>query len=96
MQKDGVNKSHGHKGEPYSIFKYKGGVNCHHRWERRIYKKRKKIDGSPYGGSPLTGTKFVNVNQAVREGFKLPKQPTEVSVAPIDMPDQGHHPNWRP
>lgn len=96
MEKNGVNKSHGHKGEAYSIFKYKGGVNCHHRWERRIYKKRKKIDGSPYGGSPLTGTRFVNVNQAVREGFKLPKQPTEVSVAPVDMPRNGHHPNWKP
>jgi len=36
----------------------------------------------------------VNVNQAVREGFKLPKNPQEVAVAPIDMPRQGHHPNY--
>lgn len=96
MGESGVNQKHGHKGEPYSIFLYKGGVNCHHRWERRIYKKRKKKNGEPYGGNSLTGTKFVNVNQAVREGFKLPKQPAEVAVAPIDMPDNGHHPNWRP
>lgn len=92
----GVNKEHGHKGKPYSIFKYKGGVNCYHRWERRIYKKRKKVNGEPYGGSPLTGTRFVNVNQAVREGFKLPRQPREVAIAPVDMPNQGHHPNWKP
>ena len=94
MSARGVNKSFGHKGKNYSLFKYKGGVNCYHRWERRIYKKRLKKDGEEWGGNALQGTKFVNVNQAVREGFKLPKNPKEVSVAPIDMPRQGHHPNY--
>ena len=95
MSARGVNKSFGHKGKNYSLFKYKGGVNCYHRWERRIYKKRLKKDGEEWGGNALQGTKFVNVNQAVREGFKLPKNPKEVSVAPIDMPRQGHHPNYK-
>jgi len=91
----GVNKQHGHKGRNYSIFKYQGGVNCHHRWERRIYKKRLKNDGTEWGGDALAGTKFVNVNQAVREGFKLPKNPKEVSEANIDRKDRGHHPNYK-
>ena len=94
MSARGVNKKFGHKGRNYSIFKYKGGPSCYHRWERRIYKKKLKKDGEPYGGNALAGTKFVNVNQAVRAGFKLPKNPSEVSVAPIDMPRQGHHPNY--
>ena len=94
MSAQGVNKKHGHKGRNYSIFKYKGGVNCHHRWERRIYKKKLTKDGEVYGGDALKGTDFVNVNQAVREGFKLPKNPSEVGVAPIDMPRNGHHPNY--
>ena len=93
MSARGVNKSFGHKGRNYSLFKYKGGVNCYHRWERRIYKKRLKKDGTEWGGNALQGTKFVNVNQAVRAGFKLPKNPKEVAVAPIDMPRQGRHPN---
>lgn len=91
----GVNKKHGHKGRNYSIFKYKGGVNCHHRWERRIYKKKLKKDGTPYGGDALKGTEYVNVNQAVRAGFKLPKNPKEVAIAPVDMKDGGHHPNYK-
>ena len=91
----GVNKKFGHKGRNYSIFKYKGGVNCYHRWERRIYKKKITKKGEPWGGNALAGTKFVNVNQAVRAGFKLPKNPNEVAVAPIDMPRQGHHPNYK-
>jgi hypothetical protein len=94
MSARGVNKSFGHKGRNYSLFKYKGGVNCYHRWERRIYKKKLKKDGTEWGGNALQGTKFVNVNQAVREGFKLPKNPKEVAKAPIDMPRQGHHPNY--
>ena len=94
MSARGVNKSFGHKGRNYSLFKWKGGVNCYHRWERRIYKKKLNKNGEPYGGDALRGTKFINVNQAVRQGFKLPKNPKEVAVAPIDMPRQGHHPNY--
>jgi len=94
MSARGVNKSFGHKGRNYSLFKYKGGVNCYHRWERRVYKKKLNKNGEPYGGDALRGTRYVNVNQAVREGFKLPKNPKEVAVAPIDMPRQGHHPNY--
>ena len=94
MSARGVNKSFGHKGRNYSLFKYKGGVNCYHRWERRIYKKRLKKDGTEWGGNALQGTKFVNVNQAVRAGFKLPKNPKEVAIAPIDLPNNGHHPSW--
>lgn len=94
MSARGVNKSLGHKGRSYSLFLYKGGVNCYHRWERRIYKKKLKKNGEPYGGDALKGTKFVNVNQAVREGFKMPKNPNKVAIAPINMPNQGHHPNY--
>ena len=39
----GVNKELGHKGRNYSLFKFKGGKNCHHFWEMRVY--RKKVDG---------------------------------------------------
>lgn len=91
----GVNKEHGHKGQNYSLFKWQGGVNCYHIWERRIYKKRFKKDGTPFGGNALQGTKFVNVNEAVRQGFKLPKNPKEVAEANIERADRGHHPNYR-
>lgn len=94
MSFKGVNNSFGHKGQNYSIFRFKGGVNCYHRWERRIYKKKLKADGTLWGGNALQGTDFKNVNQAIREGWKINKQPKDVAVAPIDMPDQGHHPNY--
>jgi hypothetical protein len=59
MSFNGVNNKFGHNGQNYSLFKYKGGVNCHHRWERRIYKKKLKQNGEPYAGDALFGTRFV-------------------------------------
>jgi hypothetical protein len=91
----GVNKSHGHKGQNYSLFRWAGGVNCTHVFERVVFRKRLKKDGTPWGGDALKGTDFVNVNQAVREGFKLPKNPPEVSEANSTRKDRGHHPNWK-
>ena len=35
----GVNKELGHNKAHYSLFKFKGGKNCHHFWELRVYKK---------------------------------------------------------
>jgi hypothetical protein len=94
MSAQGVNKDFGHKGRNYSIFKYKGGPYCFHRWERRVYKKKLKADGTVWGGNALQGTTFKNVNQAIKEGFKINSQPKEVSIAPIDMENGGHHPDW--
>ena len=89
----GANKELGHKGQAYSIFKFKGGINCFHRWERRIYKKKLKKDGTLWGGNALQGTNFKNVNQAIREGWKPAKNPKEVAIAPIDLPNKGAYPD---
>lgn len=36
----GVNRPLGHKNRNYSLFRFKGGVNCHHFWELRVYKSK--------------------------------------------------------
>ena len=78
------------QGQPYNVWLYKGGANCHHAWERRVYRKKLKKDGEVWGGNPLQGTKKVNVNQAIREGAVLAKNPKEVAQAPIDTPTKGY------
>jgi hypothetical protein len=95
MSFKGINKSHGHKGQNYSLFKWAGGVNCSHIFQRVVFRKRFKKDGTLWGGNALAGTNYVNVNQAIREGFKLPKNPKEVSQANSTRADKGHHPNWK-
>ena len=82
------------QGAPYSVWLYKGGANCYHRWERRVYRKKLTKDGKIYGGGTLSGTSIINVNEAVRQGFKLPKNPKEVAIAPIDADYQGYTPAY--
>lgn len=99
MQADGVNSELGHNKQPYSIWKHKGGVNCHHKWERRIYMKRTKADGTPWGGSAMNGVKKITVGQAKKMGFD-PKRnkfrnDRRVAEAQIDRGDKGHHPSYR-
>ena len=71
------------QGQSYSVWLYKGGANCYHRWERRVYRKKLTKEGKIYGGGTLNGTDIINVNEAVRQGFKLPKNPKDVAIAPI-------------
>ena len=93
MSADGVNGEFAHSGGKYDIFLYAGGVNCYHRWERRIYKKKRQADGKPYIGNALQNTFPVNVNEARRQGAKIPTNPKDVAVAEIDKPNKGAYPS---
>lgn len=99
MQADGVNSQLGHNKQPYSIWRHKGGVNCHHKWERRIYMKRTKADGTPWGGSAMNGVKKITVGQARKNGFDPNRNKfrndRRVAEAQIDRADKGHHPSYR-
>ena len=75
MSFKGVNRKLGHQGRNYSLLKYKGGKNCHHFWELRVYRK--------------IGSGEVNIDEAVKDGLILPKNPEEMGIRPIDMPDGG-------
>jgi len=83
----GVNKSFGHKGQSYDLFKYKGGVNCGHYWSEVLYRLKSKT--------------MKKVIQNYDEVDNIPKSysPTpvghkEAKIAPKDMPNDGHHPSY--
>ena len=98
MQSDGVNSELGHGKNPYSIWRHKGGVNCHHKWERRIYMKRTKADGTPWGGEAMNGVYKVTKKEARKGGYSENKKKfindTRVAEAQIDRADKGHHPSY--
>ena len=73
----GVNKELGHKGSNYSLAKYKGGKNCHHYWEKRVFKKKTRVDES----------------DALADGYTAPNNPSELPIRPTDMPNGGAYPN---
>ena len=98
MGNDGVNGQFAPSGEnSYSIWKYKGGVNCHHRWERLTF-RRKQIKGKFLPKQPnemgenrdLSNYDEVSNKSADKVG--VPFSPSGWDTAktrPIDMPNKG-------
>ena len=79
MGKKSVNAGFGKGGsDTYSIWLYKGGARCNHKWFRKTYqiKEGKK--------SQITS------GQAKSKGFKMPKNAQKVPVAPKDMKYKGY------
>ena len=91
MSMQGVNGKFAHSGGKYDIFLYGGGVNCYHRWERRVFKKKLNEDGKPKGGNAMQQTTAVNVNEAKRQGYKPVKNAKDVAIAEIDKPNNGRY-----
>jgi hypothetical protein len=89
----GVNKQLGHKGQPYDLFKFKGGVNCGHYWSEVLYKLKTKKDGKGYlEDKALSSSEEV---ASIPKSYKpRPYGTAESKIAPIDMPNNGHHPNY--
>lgn len=88
----GVNNSFGHNGENYSLFKYKGGVNCGHVWNENLYRLKTKTDGTPYVDKSLSSSEEVDNIAGYNPN---PSGWAEAQIAPIDMPNRGHHPNYK-
>jgi len=88
----GVNIEFGHNGQNYSLFKYKGGVNCSHVWNENLYRLKTKTDGTPYVDKALSSSEEVDSIEGYNPN---PAGWSEAQIAPIDMPNRGHHPNYK-
>ena len=82
MDRIPVNAGFGKNGAAtYSIWLYKGGARCSHRWTRKIYAKK---DGQKGLGENISTTK------AISEGFKPEKNAKKVGIAPRNMQYEGY------
>jgi hypothetical protein len=94
----GVNGQFAPSGQSsYSIWKYKGGVNCHHRWERLTF-RRKQIKGKflpKQPGESGENRDLENYNEVSNKSANnagVPFSPSgweTASTRPIDMPNKG-------
>ena len=89
----GVNQSFGHKGQAYDLFKFKGGVNCGHFWQENLYRLKKKTDGSYYKDKALSSSQ--EVASIPKSYTPRPRGNAQSKIAPKDMPNNGHHPNYK-
>jgi calcineurin-like phosphoesterase family protein len=71
----------------FDRFLYKGGGNCHHRWNKQVYASFSGVGIDV--NSPRA--KQVAVRKAEKLGYVI-KNPTLVSVRPIDMVNRGFLP----
>lgn len=90
----GVNKSFGHKGKPYNLFRFKGGVNCGHFWSEQLYRLKKKTNGKYIDKSDKIKD-FVEVNNIPKTYKAKPRGWKDAKTAPADMKNKGHHPNYK-
>ena len=65
----------------YSIWKYKGGGDCHHKWLRQTFKGKTE-------GNLANQDANISTNKARKDGFN-PVNEKEVSMKPKDMPNRG-------
>jgi hypothetical protein len=84
-----VNEGWGPRGaDTYSIWFYKGGGNCHHRWNKRVY--------ATFSGKAIDVNskelKQVAVKKAEKLGY-IVKNSGLVSKRPVDMPNYGFLPS---
>ena len=86
--RSGVNKSFGHKGQSYDLFKYKGGVQCGHFWKQQLYRlKDKTKKGSDYI------SQYDEVNTIPKSYSPSPTGNKEAKTAPKDMKNAGAYPS---
>jgi hypothetical protein len=85
MESEAVNKGWGPKGaDNYSIWLYKGGGACHHKWVRETYLRKSDVN------NPLA--KKFTPSQTRKEGEIAPTNDKRVYTRPIDMPNKGFLP----
>jgi hypothetical protein len=83
-----VNAGWGPRGaDTYSIWLYKGGGNCHHRWNKRVYASFEGVGIDVY--SPKA--RQVASRKAEKLGYVI-KNPVLVGRRPIDMENRGFLP----
>ena len=87
MGKSGINRDQGHDGQLMDIWKFKGGVSCKHKWERRTY-----VSATKSASIGSQKTKEIEQIKAAGFGYVVKNDPL-IGVKPHDMPNNGRHPD---
>jgi hypothetical protein len=86
METLSVNSGFGPNGsDNYSIWLYKGGARCNHKWVRKTYMWKDGV--KPDVKSPNAET--ISTTKARGKGFRAPANDNKVSIAPNKMKNKG-------
>lgn len=89
MSADGINKEFAERGKSkYSIWLYKGGCYCHHKFIRQVwFRKREKGRFLPNKG--LKNDNDVTNETPIGQGLRNASGWRKANTRPIDMPNRG-------
>jgi hypothetical protein len=89
-----LNPNMGHNGNTFSVWLFKGGVNCKHFFERRVY-FRKREKGRFVADNGLDSSDEISVSKAIRAGMPLKdiaKGFATANTTTYDLPNNGRYP----
>ena len=87
--REGVNRQLGHKGKPYDLFRFKGGVYCRHAWKVILYRLK---EGTELKDGQSLDNDYNKVSSMPKRYVRKPKGIKEAETAPVNMPNEGHYP----
>ena len=87
--REGVNKQLGHKGRPYDLFRFKGGVYCRHAWKIMLYRLK---DGTKLRNGQSLDDDYKKVDSMPKSYTPTPRGIKDAVMAPDNMKDNGHYP----
>ncbi len=86
--REGVNRQLGHKGQPYDLFRFKGGVYCRHAWKVILYRLKE--------GTELKDAEsmddYKKTDSIPKSYTPRPRGIKDAVIAPENMPNRGHYP----
>jgi hypothetical protein len=83
----GINNSFGHNGNNYSIFKYKGGVNCAHYWEELLVFKGSNDQTIMISKGPAEGDAGERAG-ASNNYWRFASEEEQIVVGPAMIPNK--------
>ena len=86
--REGVNRQLGHKGRPYDLFKFKGGVYCRHAWKVILYRLK---EGTELKDADSMDD-YKKTDSIPKSYTPKPRGIKDAVTAPVNMPNQGHYP----
>lgn len=87
MERSGLNRDLGHDRQPYSIFSFKGGVNCKHYWEELTVFKGSNNQTIMISHGPASGRAGERAS-AANNYWRFSSEEEQIVVGPAMIPNK--------
>ena len=84
--REGVNRELGHNGQPFNLFKFKGGIYCRHIFKKVLYRLESNTEPSENLGN------YEKVRKIPKSYRRNPVGSKQAGTAPENMPNRGAYP----